>query len=142
MEKKTAGLCPTAKNRYFVVHTLIDAWKSVISLRNIEGAWVQTGLYPFDYTPLAESKYIRQTQPNDAMHPPFRGININGMEITTPGKRFEIACHYYKQHLAAIPVPNKEEMIMELFEGKEHILTPPPPWYFFVTSNHLSILYY
>ena len=84
IEKKAECLSPTAKNRYFVVHTLIDAWSSVCTMRNIEGAWAKTGLYPFDFGPLEENRYIRPTQPGDAMHPPSRGININGMEITTP----------------------------------------------------------
>lgn len=141
MENVASNLCPTAKNRFFVVHTLIDAWKTICSLRNIESGWAQAGLYPFDYKPLAESKYIRQSQPDDIMHPPHRGIDINGMEITNPQKMFEIACHYYKTQLASIPVPNKEDIILGLDKDKESILTPPPLFYYFVSQTYLTIIY-
>lgn len=79
-------------------------------------------------------------QPFDVyMHQPIRGININGMEITTWQKWLEIACHYYNYQLVAIPVPNKEEIMQDLFEGKEHILAKLPPCYYFGLENWRNV---
>ena len=67
---------------------------------------------------------------------------LNGMEVTSLQKRFEIACHYYKRQLVSIPVPNKEEIILGLGKDKERILTPPPPFFYFVSPTYLTIIYY
>lgn len=73
------------------MHTLIDAWRSVCTLRNIEGGWTKCGLFPFDNQPLQNNPLIRRSNPHDLMHPPARGLRINGMEITTYQMRYQTA---------------------------------------------------
>ena len=121
------GFNNAQRSRYFMAHTLIDAWQSVTSQRNIQSAWDKTGIYPINENRPRQNVLVRQTQPNDLMAPPARGIQINGMCISTPQKRLEIAKRFYGDpNLNVIPPANKPQIINYLKQGHEKILSKVP----------------
>ena len=128
MTKRMNGYNQTAKQRYFIIHTLISAWESVATYRNIQSGWNKTGIFPLDYSPLRDNILIRQSNANEQI-PVQRGVAINGLLITTPEKRLEIARRYYNNpNLNSVPIPNHEIVINSLMHGDQLLLTPPPPY--------------
>ena len=127
LSKQMAPLTKTEANRLLIVHTLIDAWSAAATPRNIQSAWAKSGIFPLDYTPLANNLLIRQTNPDDIMAPQHN-LAIGGELITTPAMRLQIAQHFYKNpNLYNIPVPSDDYIINLITHGEELILTPPPP---------------
>ena len=102
---------------------MVDAWRAVCTTRNIQGAWAKTGLFPFNLQKVLDNPLVRQSTQNDVI-PAQRGIQINGLMISSPAKRLEIAQHYYQNpNLRTIPVRNQRDIFSYLSQGEERIFS-------------------
>ena len=95
------NLSATAHERFKLVYAMLDAWRVASTKRNCVSAFEQSGIYPLNVEKVLARSDVKDTGLlNDV--PVVRGININGMEITSVEKRVEIAAKYYSKNITSV----------------------------------------
>ena len=105
-----------AYERFELVYAVIDAWRVASTKRNCESAWMRAGLYPLNAAIVLQRNDVLDTGTLDE-RPPTKGIDINGMEITTDDKRIELASKYFNIKINTvdqIPKCDEQEIIKRL----------------------------
>ena len=139
LEQKLQRMTATAKNRYMMVLSLLDAWSQAATIKNIKSGWEASGIVPFNKERLLSNRFVRKTTNLDLMEPPNtkNTIKINATEITTDMKRIEIARHCYNNgFLMQIPAfPSYNEIYYKIRSGKEKYLSYPKCYFIRINNE-------
>ena len=105
----SVNVSATAYERFKLVYAMHDAWKVASTKRNCVSAFEQSGIFPLNVDKVLSRSDVKDTGLLNEM-PAVRGININGMEITSLEKRVEIAAKYYGKDMKTIDdIPKIDE---------------------------------
>ncbi len=128
LQQKLCLFCPTAQKRYTLILHIIDSWKKAATISNIRTAWEKSGIFPYNIQRVLNNEYVRKNgEPAGNETTRRRQLEINGMEITTPEKRLELARHCKNNPylFSPMPIPCIEQL--EIRNGKEKLLSHHPP---------------
>lgn len=123
LQQKLSLFCSTAQKRYTLILHVIDSWKKAATVSNIRTAWEKAGICPLNLQRVLDNEYVRKKGEYVGDEPTRRRqLEINGMEITTPEKRLELARHCKNIPFlnAPMPIPFIEQLAIR--NGKEKLL--------------------